>query len=128
MEELTPLQRVLWLKLLEIPGMEEGESAWGDGPALWVNARQVANFTNDGTIELRLTRLVIRRLKSSHAQDERLIFRGSSDWLGITANEADFPLIVELAAELPSLYLPPDGTAPKPPPTGAAMARRKRFH
>jgi hypothetical protein len=129
MSELTPLQLGLWLQLLEIPGMEEGESSWGDGPALWVNAKQVANFTRDGTIELRLTRPVIRAAKARLSAEPQAILRGSSDWLGLRVDsEADFALVLDLAREIPPLYLPADGTAPKPPPTGAAMERRKRFH
>ena len=109
--------------------MEEGESSWGDGPALWVNAKQVANFTRDGTIELRLTRPVIRAAKARLAAEPQAILRGSSDWLGLRVDsERDFALVLELAREIPPLYLPADGTVPKPPPTGAAMERRKRFH
>ena len=129
MSELTSLQLALWLRLLEIPGMEEGESSWGDGPALWVNAKQVANFTRDGTIELRLTRPAIRAVKERLSAEPQVILRGSSDWLGVRIDsERDFALALELAREVPPLYLPADGTAPKPPPTGAAMERRKRFH
>ena len=129
MHDFTPLQEALWLELLGFAGMEEGESAFGGGPALWINAKQAVNFTSEQSIELRLTRSVIRRHKPGLASNPRVTFRSSSDWLGLHfESEADFPLILELASELPSLYLPPDGTAPKPPPTGADMERRKRFH
>jgi hypothetical protein len=125
----TGLQLSLWLRLLELPGIEEGQNSWGEGPALWINAKQVANFTRDGTIELRLTRRVISGRQAELRADARAILRGSSDWLGFHfESEADIEPVLELARLLPPLYLPEDGTAPKPPPMGAAMERRKRFH
>ena len=129
MPEFTPLQHALWMRLLKLPGMAEGESAFGGGPALWINAKQASNFLDENGIELRLTRPVIRARKAELAAEPRVTMRGSSDWLGVRfESEADFELILELARELPPLYLPADGTAPKPPPSGADMERRKRFH
>jgi hypothetical protein len=96
---------------------------------LWINAKQAVNFLDEHGIELRLTRAVIRARKAELAADPRVTIRGSSDWLGVRfESEADFEFILYLARELPPLCLPADGSIPKPPPAGAAMERRKRFH
>ena len=123
------LKHELWMRLLEIPGVEEGANSWGDDPALWVNAKQMANFYRDGTLEIRLTRAVIRELGAQLKDDPRIVLRGSSDWVGFRFDsEEDFDFVVEMARRAAEAYLPVDGTAPKPPPTGAAMERRKRWH
>ncbi len=119
----------LWMRLLEIPGMEEGESTWGDDRALWVNAKQVANFDREGLLELRLTRPQVSARRADLKGDSRVVLKPGSDWLRIHWHEpgaAD--LAVELAKVAADAHLPSDGTAPKPPPSGAAMERRKRFH
>ena len=126
---MTPRQDELWGQLLAIPGMEEGESSWSDGPALWVNGKQVANFTTDGRLELRLTKPVIRALKERLAEDKRIDVRRSSDWVRITVESAEqHDLIVELAEAAAAAHRPPPGVVPKPVPAGAGMARRKRLH
>jgi hypothetical protein len=117
------------MRLLEIPGVEEGENSWGDDTALWVNAKQMANFHRDGTLEIRLTRRVIRELRPRLKNDSRVVLRGSSDWVGFVVDSAaDFDFLVEIATRAAQEYLPGDGAAPRPPPTGAAMERRNRFH
>ena len=127
---VNELQSALWLRLLDIPGTEEGENSWGDGLALWVNAKQVANFTAEDVVELRLTKAMKRTLKARLIADERVHFRGaSSHWLSVRFEKAaDVDFVAELAGLAAVAHLPADGTAPKPPPTGAAMERRKRFH
>lgn len=44
------------------------------------------------------------------------------------AAEADVAFVVELARRAATAHLPDDGAAPKPPPTGADLERRRRFH
>lgn len=123
------LRRELWMLLLEIPGIEEGENSWGDDRALWVNGKQMANFTRDGLLEIRLTRSVIRELKTRLRDDPRVTLRGHSDWASFSVESAaDFDVALEMGRRSAEAYLPADGTAPKPPPSGAAMERRKRFH
>ena len=123
------LQRALWLHLLGIPGLEEGENSWGDDTALWVNAKQMANFTAPRALEIRLGKALIRELKARLKDDARVTLRGSSDWVSFAFESADdFGFLAEMAALAAIVYLPADGSAPQPPPTGEAMARRKRFH
>jgi hypothetical protein len=117
------------MRLLEIPGIEEGENSWGDDRALWVNAKQMANFRGPRALEIRLGRALIRELKARLKDESRVTRRGSSDWVGFEFETADdFAFVEEMAALATLVYLPADGLAPKPPPTGAAMERRKRFH
>lgn len=123
-------QAGLWMRLLDIPGVEEGENSWGEGLALWVDAKQVANFTGEDVIELRLTKAMKRQLKARLIADERVDFRGaSSDWVSVQfASDDDLDVVVELARRAGEAHLPVGGLAPRPPPTSVAMARRKRFH
>ena len=117
------------MRLLEIPGVEEGENSWGPDTALWVNGTQMANFRRDGGLEIRLSRRVIAELKARLSADRRVALRGNSDWAGFRfKSTADFDFIVDMAGRAAKVYLPADGTAPKPPPSGAEMARRKAFH
>lgn len=117
------------MRLLDIPGIEEGANSWGDDTALWVNAKQMANFHRDGTLEIRLTRAVIRELKPRLKDDPRVVLRGGSDWVGFVVESVDdYEFIREMATLAAAVYLPPEGGVPKPPPSGAAMERRKRFH
>ena len=44
------------------------------------------------------------------------------------ADEADVAFIASMAERAAAAHLPPDGTAPKPPPAGADLERRRRFH
>jgi hypothetical protein len=123
------LQDELWAHLLAIPGMEEGESSWSDGPALWVNGKQVANFSGENVLELRLTRPVIRAIKERLAGDTGIDVRKNSDWVRIAiVSTEQRGLILELAEAAAAVHRPAAGAVPKPVPAGAAMARRKRFH
>jgi Family of unknown function (DUF5519) len=105
-----------------------GESAFGAGPAVWVGNREVAHFDGDSTVDVRLTKPLIRVRRSELDLDERVHLRPSeSDWLEVRVRDetdADFALSLirdAIAANLPAA---PSG----PPPTGADLARRRRFH
>jgi hypothetical protein len=126
---MVPLHDNLWERLLSIQGVEEGESSWGDEPALWVNGKQVANFTPDGRLELRLTRAVIREMKEQLAAGGRVEVRKNSDWIRIAIESTEqYECLLALAERAAAAHRAPGGAVPKPVPTGAAMARRKRFH
>ena len=97
-----------------------GESAFGGGPALWVNAKQIVNLIDEDTIEVRIGRKNVTARKS----DPRIHLRGkSSDWCELEATHTKLLAeLIELAASQHRVE------NPKPPPTGADMERRKRFH
>ena len=111
--------------------MELGENVFGDegDPAYWVNAKQLANPVSDDELAIRLTRKVISAHRARLKADERVELRGSSDWVGVlVARPADVALAVELATLAAEVYRPADGSPCKPPPEGADLARRRRFH
>ncbi|HEY8172933.1 MAG TPA: hypothetical protein VIH21_07580, partial [Dehalococcoidia bacterium] len=66
------------------------------------------------------------RLKS----DPRVRRHGaSSDWIDIRFDtRADVMFVRELAELAANAHRPIDGQPLKPPPTGAALERRRRFH
>jgi hypothetical protein len=76
-----------------------------------------------------LTRKVVSAHRARLKADDRIEVRGSSDWIGLrVARAADVALAVELAALAADVYRPADGSPCKPPPEGADLARRRRFH
>lgn len=117
-------------RLSLLAGVDQGESMFGNGVACWVNGKEVAHFEAPGMIEVRLTKAVIRELRSSLKSDSRVVFRPSgADWLTVHfATTADVDFIVELVSEAEQAHRPPPGVTSKPPPTGADLERRKRFH
>ena len=127
---MNALQTRLWDELARIPGMLEGESVFSHGPAYWVNGKQVAHFVDEERLELRLTKSVIREMRAELKADPRVEQRTSgSDWIIVRAGgEADVAFLVSLAERAAGAHLPPDGTAPKAPPIGADLERRRRFH
>ncbi len=127
---MEPLDSALWQRLLEIPGAMEGESVFSGGPAMWVNRKQVGHFVAPGTIELRLTRAVIRANRPRLKEDPRVELRKSaSDWLILRVETAaDIDFAAELAALAVTAHAPPENVPALPPPTGADLERRRRFH
>lgn len=113
-----------------VEGVEPGESMFGHGEAYWANGTEIAHFEGDGLIEIRLTRAVIRDNRATLKGDARVeLRRHTSDWITLRyafASDAEF--VVALVTRAAEAHRPPPGVAPKPPPTGADLARRKRFH
>jgi hypothetical protein len=118
-------------RLAELPGAVLGEGAFAPGPAIWAGRREVAHFDRDGMLEVRLTKGVIRARRVQLRADPRVRLRaGASDWIAVDleagdptdASEVAAALIEDaLAANLPT-------AEPGPPPTGAELERRRRFH
>jgi hypothetical protein len=113
----------------EIPGAQLGDGAFTEGEAIWCGTREVAHF-HDGTgeLEVRLTKAVVRERRAELNADPRIKLRkNASDWIAFTigkqADEADALALVRLAVAANA------ATAPAgPPPSGADLARRRRFH
>ena len=126
----TKLSRDAWRAMANVEGFAEGASIFGsdDDPAYFVNGTQVSNLVDDD-VALRLTRKVISRQRARLKEDPRVELRGSSDWIGISLGKrADIAFVVELAELAAEAHRPLDGATAKPPPTGAELARRRRFH
>jgi hypothetical protein len=116
--------------LLAIHGVVESGGTFSDGDAFWVNGREIAHFHGDADIELRLTRAVISEQRGRLKADPRVeLRRGSSDWITIhPANVSDLALLRELAELAAAAHRADLGTMAAPPPVGAALERRRRFH
>ena len=120
-----------WRALGRIADVELGANVFGDEgeEAYWVDAHQMANLVEDRAIALRLTRKVISAHRPRLRDDPRVELRGSSDWLGVTVEgAADVAFAVELGELAAAVYRPADGRPCRPPPTGADLERRRRFH
>ena len=120
-----------WRALGRVEGFAEGSNIFSeddDDKAYFVNGRQVANLV-EGEVALRLTRKLISANRPRLNDDERVSIRGASDWIGVrVTSRKDIALAVELAEMIGELERPPPGVTAKPPPTGAELARRRKFH
>jgi hypothetical protein len=116
--------------LCRIGGVAESDSAFKDAPGFWVNGKEIAHFEGASAIDLRLTRAEIQARRVRLRTDPRVTLRsGASDWLTVEfGTAADEAFVLELAEIAAAAHRPPDGSAPLLPPTGAALARRRRFH
>ncbi len=112
----------------KLDDVEIAEGNFGPGPALWVGKREVAHFDDNDTLDIRLTKAQIRARRSEFKADDRVgLRRGSSDWLEVQVREesdVDFALSLVRDAITANLRTAPLGH----PPTGADLARRRRFH
>jgi len=120
----------LAVALCHIDGVLEGESAFKAGPGFWVNGTEIAHFEGEHAIDLRLTRGQIGARRAELRADRRVTLRGtSSDWLTVQYRTAeDLQFVLGLAEVAAAAHRLADGTAMREPPTGAALARRRRFH
>ncbi len=116
--------------LLSIAGVVESPGVFTDEDAFWMNGSQIACWKLDGKLEVRLTKVAIREQRERLKADPRISFHSkSSDWIDITlASATDVPFAADLARIAADAHRPANGTTPKPPPTGADLERRRRFH
>jgi hypothetical protein len=125
------LREQLEAQLAAIGGVDVGESVFGAGDGYWVNGKEIAHFDDDDVIDVRLTRIEIRSRRATLRVDPRVRLRtsSSSDWLEIRLTSPDdVAFAADLARAAVAAHLPAPGTVPKPVPTGADLARRRRFH
>ena len=117
-------------RLAAVDGVIVSESMFGARDAYWVNGKEIAHFETDGVIEVRLTKAVIRERRTALKADARVELRPSgADWITVRfVDETDAAFVVELVTSAAKSHQPPAGTAAKPPPTGADLRRRQRFH
>lgn len=118
----------LFDRLAGIDGAALGEGAFAAGPAIWAGRREVAHLDAGGRLDVRLTRAVIRRRRQELRADAGVTLRaGTSDWVSLRLGEpGDEARALELVREAVAANLP--GAPPGPPPEGAELARRRRFH
>ena len=117
--------------LLKIDGVVESPGTFHtDTDAFWVNGKEIAHFDSDGSLELRVTGPVIRAHRDRLRSDPEIERRApSSDWITMRYSSArDVAFVAELAELAAAAHRPSAGAMAKPPPTGAALERRRRFH
>jgi hypothetical protein len=109
-------------------GAAVGEGAFAPGPALWVGTREVAHFDSDSTLDVRLTKSVIRDRREEFKRDDRVsLRRNTSDWLELTIDsDADLAWARDVVLDAVAANLPT--VKPGLPPTGPDLERRRRFH
>lgn len=126
------LKQQLVAALAAVEHLEEGDGGVfnPDQPGFFVDGRLVVEFVDHNSVGVRLTRARIRNRRAELSSDPRVEpLRPGSDWVAIHFRRSvDLPWIVELAADAVEAYVPPDGRPLRPPPTGAALERLRRFH
>ena len=122
------IQRVL-ARMARVEGVLVSPSAFADRDAFWVDGKEIAHAEGD-SVDLRLTRRVISEHRARLRADPRVTLRRSGgDWLEAqVAAPADAALALELFELAVAAHRPARGEAVRLPPTGAALARRRRFH
>jgi hypothetical protein len=123
-------RRTLERRLAAIDGVSVSESMFGNGDAYWVNGKEIAHFEGVGVIEVRLTRVAIRERRPELKADPRVELRPSgADWITVRFDhDEDAAFVEELVTVATNAHRPPPGVEAKPPPTGADLKRRQRFH
>jgi hypothetical protein len=105
-----------------------GEGAFGPGPAVWVGRREVAHADDESTLDVRLTKAVIRERQDDLMADARVALRtNASDWMevrGATTADAEWAVGLIRDAVAANVSTAPPGD----PPTGPELERRRRFH
>ena len=116
--------------ILQIDGVVESPGVFFGEDAFWVNGTQIAHFMPDEMVQIRLTKREIRANREMLRADPRIeLRRNASDWLTVGVSRAsDVRLVVSLAEIAAAAHRAPPGTTPKPPPVGAELERRRRFH
>jgi hypothetical protein len=115
-------------RLAALPGAALGEGAFSPGPAIWAGRREIAHFDPDGALDVRLTRAVIRLRRAELESNQRVTLRASSsDWIAVGVDDDESAdCATEFVASALAVNLPT--TEPGPPPSGADLERRRRFH
>jgi hypothetical protein len=128
--ESDSLDQRLRKLLLAIPGVVESPGVFYDADAFWINGTQIAHWRDPFTLELRLTKKVISERRKELREDARVILRkGGSDWIMLHFDSRDDVIFAaRLAIAAADAHRPAPGVPLKPPPTGADLERRRKFH
>ncbi len=97
----------------QLDGAVIGEGAFGPGLALWVGKREVADFADEDTLDIRLTKSQIHARRPELMADYWVrLRRGSSDWLEVQVrgeSDVDFALSLVHDAITANLQTAPQG-------------------
>jgi hypothetical protein len=109
-----------------------GGAVFGGREGFWIDGKLVAEVVDGERIQLRLTKPLIRELRSELDCDSRVQQprRKASDWITVRfARTADASWIGELMTRAAAAYRPASGVIPRPPPTGwSDLEKRRRWH
>jgi hypothetical protein len=87
------LKKELQARAGDLTDVEIRPSKFGPPVAFWVNGKEFAHFQRSGSIDIRLTRPLIRRLKP----DYRLEIQPGRDWLvAHFESEEDLDFVMKL--------------------------------
>lgn len=127
---MASLRRAIAAAVTSIDDVIASESMFSSGDAYWVNGKEIAHFEDDSTLEIRLTKAVIRDRRPAFKADNRVELRPSgADWITVRfATQEDVAFIADLVEVAAQAHRPASGGTPTPPPTGADLERRRRFH
>lgn len=127
---MPSLEQRLRKAILGIDGVMAGDLVFDVGrEAFFVDGRQMAGIV-DGAVQVRLTWPLVREHRDRLRDDARVtIPRSGTDWISVAFRTGkDVPFILELVELAAAHYRPPDGRPLRPPPTGADLERRRRWH
>ncbi len=84
-----------------VPGVIQRPSRWAGGLAYFVGDREIVHVHRDGSLDVRLTRALLREKRVMRTLDPRLRTRGpSSEWAAVSASDPhDLPFVVALVEE-----------------------------
>jgi hypothetical protein len=97
-QDSTDVMADLADRLLAIPRLEEGPSTFGNKDiAYFVGGKQVAHFHGSRSIDIRLTKEIIKEVSSELAKVKVIPRKSASDWVEIAlTSKAENDLIIEL--------------------------------
>jgi hypothetical protein len=121
-------QRGFMERCAGIAGAALGEGAFASGAAIWVGKREVAHFDGPDELDVRLTKSVIHERRPELSSDERVELRPrTSDWIRVRVrSQSEFDHAFALLQDAVAANL--STATPGVPPSGAELARRRRFH
>lgn len=127
---MPTLGQRLAARLRRFEDVIEADSAFQPGQGYWVNGKEIAHLDEDDVLDLRLTRNVIRERRAELKADPRVTLRRSgSDWVEVRFRTlADVEFAAILMEQAVAAHRPAAGRIALAPPTGADLARRRRFH
>jgi hypothetical protein len=126
---MDALARRLRTAVLAIDGVVESAGIFDEGDAFFMDSKQIGRI--DGhALEVRLTRALISERRAALKRDARVdVRRSGSDWIVVTVEgPADIRFATALAKAAADAHRPPPGVPMRPPPVGADLERRRRFH
>lgn len=80
-----------WALFQSVEGLRKAKSRFHSGPALWIDRTEIAHAHSDGSVDLRLTKTSIRKMRRElqGSPSVRLRPSASSDWIEVKLQTFD---------------------------------------